>query len=86
MKKIQEQVRVLRVVEYVGDRSAVEECVARSLHGEMRLPNTSKGSYTIRAATIGNYPELLVPISAPINQVFPKTLAYDLERADDGNF
>lgn len=50
-------VRVLRIVEYVGDRDAVEEQVRVSLHGERKGMH---GRVTIRAATIGDYPELLV--------------------------
>jgi hypothetical protein len=49
-----EIVRVLRVIEYIGEREAVEACVAMSLHGVKILPN-----YDIRAATIGIYPEVL---------------------------
>lgn len=49
-----ETVRVLRVIEYVGERKAVEACVAKSIHGVKVLPN-----YEIRAATIGVYPEVL---------------------------
>lgn len=49
-------VRVLRVVEYVGPRDWVEETVAKSIHGEKQFgPNQ-----TIRAATVGLYPEILM--------------------------
>ena len=48
-------IRVLRVIEYTGPRDKVEDQVARSLHGEKRLPN----GVTIKAATVGVYPELL---------------------------
>ena len=47
-------IRVLRVVEYTGDRSVVEETVSRSIHGEHK----SRGMI-IRVATIGTYPEIL---------------------------
>ena len=50
-----ETVRVLRVIEYVGPRGEVEETVARSIHGEKRLPS----GLVIKAATIGCYPEIL---------------------------
>lgn len=53
---MEDQVRVLRVIEYVGDRSAVEACVKASIHGEVEVKGRG---YTIRAATIGTYPELL---------------------------
>ncbi len=48
-------IRVLRVIEYVGPRSMVEDQVHRSLHGEKKLPN----GVIIRAATVGGYPELV---------------------------
>lgn len=48
-------VRVLRVIEYTGPRGKVEDQVARSLHGEKRLPT----GVTIKAATVGIYPEIL---------------------------
>lgn len=48
-------IRILRVIEYTGPRDRVEDCVARSLHGEKRLP----GGLVIRAATVGSYPEVL---------------------------
>jgi hypothetical protein len=50
-------VRVLRIIEYVGPRERVEEVVARSIHGERDAGN----GLTIRAATVGAYPEILVP-------------------------
>jgi hypothetical protein len=64
----QDQVRVLRVIEYVGDRDIVEKTVAASIQGEKnvsRPDGTSRaeqfgvGNMLIRAATIGIYPELL---------------------------
>lgn len=51
----QDTVRVLRIVEYVGPRSRVEETVARSIHGTKEVGN----GLVIRAATIGAYPEIL---------------------------
>jgi hypothetical protein len=56
-----EIVRVLRVIEYVGDREAVEDLVTKSIHGEKHISNYGKllGQVTIRAATIGTYPEIL---------------------------
>lgn len=49
-------VRVLRVLEYVGPRDAIEEIVAQSIHGEKHIPLRQ---VMIRAATIGCYPEIL---------------------------
>ena len=52
-------VRVLRVIEYVGPRERVESTVAKSIHG---TKDAGLG-LTIRAATIGAYPEILKEIS-----------------------
>jgi len=49
-----DRVRVLRVIEYVGEREWVEYTVARSIHGVKTVPRGE-----IRAATIGAYPEML---------------------------
>lgn len=54
-------VRVLRIIEYVGPRDLVERQLSRSLYGE-RIG--AGGLVRIRAATIGEYPEILEP-SAP---------------------
>ena len=51
----QDIVRVLRVVEYVGPRKRVEEVVARSIFSSK---DAGQG-LTIRAATIGSYPDVL---------------------------
>ena len=58
----QDLVRVLRVIEYTGERKAVESIVAKSLHGEKRFDQFLNGKnfgLIIRAATIGTYPEIL---------------------------
>lgn len=55
-------IRVLRVIEYVGEREAVEACIANSIHGVLKI-NGSGGKYEIRAATIGIYPEILTTLS-----------------------
>lgn len=52
-------VRVLRIVEYVGPRAAVEKLVNSSIHGSRKVGRDGDGVITIRAATIGNYPEVL---------------------------
>lgn len=53
-------VRVLRIVEYVGPREAIEEQVGKSIQGEKTYLHRT-GKVTIRAATIGTYPEILEP-------------------------
>lgn len=47
-------VRILRVIEYVGPRSAIENQVMGSIHGERTF-----GVVTIKAATVGTFPEIL---------------------------
>lgn len=54
-------VRVLRVIEYVGEREWVESTVANSIQGTKTV--SYKG--TIRAATIGSYPEILSQKNEP---------------------
>lgn len=51
-------VRVLRVIEYVGDRQWVEGQVDKSIHGT-KIPNPRFPHNQIRVATIGTYPEIL---------------------------
>lgn len=51
-------VRVLRIIEYTGPRSAVEAQIERSLQGTKKLPN----GLAIRVATIGGYPEILADL------------------------
>ena len=55
-----DKVRVLRIIEYAGDRNVVEDRIERSIHGTY-VYNGEHGRMTIRAATIGNYPEILEP-------------------------
>lgn len=55
----QDKVRVLRVIEYVGDREAVERSVANSIHGERIVEYTDGVTVIIKAATLGEYPEVL---------------------------
>jgi hypothetical protein len=52
---MEDRVRVLRLVEFVGPRSWVEQQVARSLHGTRIV----KDGCEIRCATVGDYPEIL---------------------------
>lgn len=48
-------IRVLRVLEYVGERSEVENTIKRSIKGT-QIINTK---LTINAATIGDFAEVL---------------------------
>ena len=59
-----DQVRVLRVIEYVGDREFIENTVAGSIHGTKHI-HGKRGKMTIRAATITGYPEILEPSKEP---------------------
>lgn len=54
-KSPQEIVRVLRVIEYEGPRSWVEETVRKSIHGEKQV---SLGCF-IRAASVNVFPKLI---------------------------
>lgn len=49
-----DKIRVLRIIEYVGSRERVEETVRQSIQGDKVMIDL-----TIRAATIGTYPEIL---------------------------
>lgn len=55
----EDNVRVLRLVEYVGPRSAVEEQVRRSIHGERHLWLGKGEGIVIRAVTLGEFPEIM---------------------------
>lgn len=48
-------VRVLRVIEYVGPRAKIEQQIARSINGPVNFGN----GVIIRCATVGQYPEIL---------------------------
>ena len=50
----QDQVRVLRLVEYTGDRDVVEKIVKASIHGMRQVRGC-----VIKAATIDAFPEIL---------------------------
>lgn len=59
---MKDTVRVLRVIEYTGDREAVEFIVNNSIQTvkEVNYNNMScSGKVTIRVGTIGNFPEIL---------------------------
>lgn len=56
-------IRVLRVVEYIGERQEVEDCIAISLHGEKRLRGL-----VIKASTVGVTSEILDQDSPMIPQ------------------
>lgn len=51
-------VRVLRIVEYVGPRDLIEKQIEQSIHGTRKFGPRGL-EVTIRAATIGGYPEIL---------------------------
>ena len=53
-------IRVLRVIEYSGPRSRVEDTVAKSIHGERDAGN----GLIIRAVTVGTFPEILTKAEA----------------------
>jgi hypothetical protein len=51
-------IRVLRILEYVGPRDAVEAVIDRSIHGS-RTYGLPGREVTITAATLGTFPEIL---------------------------
>ena len=55
------------MIEYTSPRDKVEDQVARSLHGEKQLPT----GVTIKAATVGAYPEILEGL--PVTENLPGT-------------
>lgn len=63
----QDIVRVLRVIEYVGPRESVEHQVNNSIHGERKYRDV-----TIRATTIGTYPEILIPCTTSHSSETPE--------------
>ena len=56
-----DRIRVLRIIEYDGPRDWVEHQVANSIQGTKTLDHSRdfSGVLTIRAATIGTYPEIV---------------------------
>lgn len=49
-------VRVIRIIEFVGPRNMIEKQVARSVHGVREFGNGCK----ITAVTLGTYPEIIL--------------------------
>lgn len=49
-----EIIRILRVIEYIGPRAAVERQVVNSKHGDHQF-----GDVTMKVATVGAFPEVL---------------------------
>jgi hypothetical protein len=63
-----ETIRVLRLIEYEGEREIVEEQVFRSLHGTKLIPKRGHRDLRITAVTLGIYPDVILPereISGP---------------------
>lgn len=56
MNDTKEIVRVLRVLEYVGERQWVESQVSNSIHGVKKVTGP-KGTGEIRAFTVSEFPE-----------------------------
>lgn len=52
-------VRVIRIVEYVGPRSAVERQIEGSLHGTKKGIYGPNGAVQITAVTLGLFPEII---------------------------
>ena len=55
-----ERIRVLRIIEYTGERKFVEDLVERAIQGTKTFqPFGSTEPLIIRVATLGTYPEIL---------------------------
>ena len=54
---MQDYVRVLRIIEYIGPRDWVEKTVANSIHGTKVLDD--HGKKRIHGTTLGTSPEIL---------------------------
>jgi hypothetical protein len=64
-------VRVLRVIEYVGPRDAIEYQLSTSLHGtNWKYNHAFKADIRISVATIGDFAEILasMPVDGPATQ------------------
>lgn len=62
----EDRIRVLRILEYEGPRSAVEKTLARTsgvpAQGEYQVPTYGEdGGMVIRSAILGTFPEVLKP-------------------------
>lgn len=55
-----DRVRVLRVIEYVGDREWVENTLSRSIQGTKVVDSKYGKANEIRTAIVGNFPEILI--------------------------
>lgn len=58
---MEDTVRVLRIIEYVGPRSLVEEQIKKSIHGTrvFFLGRNVGSEMAITATTLGEFPEIL---------------------------
>lgn len=56
-------VRIIRILEYVGPRDKMEHQIAKSIHGERTYCGI-----TIRAITLGTFPEIMERDSSPKEQ------------------
>lgn len=59
-----DEIRVIRILEYVGPRNCVEEILMKSIHGAKVIErySSAEGTYgrvTISASTLGLYPEIM---------------------------
>ena len=66
-------VRVIRIIEYVGPRSKVEDNVRRSIHGVRDHGNGVK----ITAVTLGEYPDILEPALKEELKIAAKQTLYE---------
>lgn len=75
--RLQPQIRVLRLVEYAGDRDAVQEAVGNAIHGTIHIA----GRYNITAVTLHEYPEVLKIARGADSRTVDPSDAQDGQRA-----
>lgn len=54
-----DNVRVFRIIEYVGPRDIVEDNIRRAIHGTKTVTCRGRQEIAIRATTLGEFPEVM---------------------------
>lgn len=69
---MEDEVRVIRIIEYTGPRSWVEKCIERSIHGTKIIEGGSwmrqedrelHREARITAVTLGEYPQIMAQVA-----------------------
>ena len=76
----QDQIRIIRMVVYEGDRAAVEDQVKRSIHGTRKgIDNPDLGTCHITAVTLGEFGEILARGDVPYPGQTPPLLSVGMK-------